>query len=122
MNPEHNRTKPHFYFNGVRIEYDESLPSDSGIFCKDTDRANPQRAIDEYKKNTKRSTRALSDLQGSDISHLNKFRDAPPLIKLGQGREEQPSDKTVEVIYVSFLVGGLIALLMFVCYLAGGWQ
>jgi hypothetical protein len=97
------------------------------------DRTNPQRAIDEYKHNTIKCRycndtgweddvviTAYGIRQGFECVHCKK--NTPPLIKLGQGREEQPSDKTIEVIYVSFLVGGLIALLMFVCYLAGGWQ
>lgn len=62
-------------------------------------RTNPQRAIDEYKKNT------------------------PPLVKLGQGRDEAPEgDKLIEALFVLVVTGFLLSALMFLCYLAGGWQ
>ena len=62
-------------------------------------RTNPPRAVDEYKKNT------------------------PPLIKLGQGRDEVPEgDQLLELLFVSVCTFVGLAAFMFLCYLAGGWQ
>jgi hypothetical protein len=62
-------------------------------------RPNPQRAVEEYKKNT------------------------PPLVKLGQGREEAPElDHYIEMVFVLVCTSAAIGTLMFICYLAGGWQ
>jgi len=58
-----------------------------------------KQAIEEYKKNT------------------------PPLIKLGQGRDEPSElDEYIEMLWVLTCAAGAIAALMFACYLAGGWQ
>jgi hypothetical protein len=93
MNPEHQKSNPHYlYVNGVLIEYDESLPW--------SDPTNPQRAIEEYKKNT------------------------PPLIKLGQGRDDEPSESILltEILFVGFFTLVWLVIFMVIYYLSGGFR
>ena len=92
------------------------------------DRTNPQRAIDEYKKNTPPhgaytyGGQTGGNPMGTGPATAHQATNGVPLVETGQGRTPQDLEHTVRVLTTLALASAALAAFMFFCYLAGGWQ
>lgn len=79
-------------------------------------RTNPQRAIDEYKESMAKKHHASIDIWA------NELKKDYPIVKLGQGRDPAETDQYIEIAFVSVCVVAALSAVIYLSYLAGGWQ